>query len=391
MPLPPRPQQLQPQPSQFLFRQATPERHDDPMMEFIDYGQAAAVASLEHLLNMPTSPVDFSSPEEDSDNHLLLNNIATTHTIPTTTQNVNLSNSHAYHRLQRVHLLSNFEISNNSRTPNKVLDTRQESYYPGLELPSHYEKNLDSLYLNHEGLLMDYSENTDEFDLREFLKDDATLKVDYTAIPSSEETLLPISVQAYENPALATAIPEESAAVVNLIVDECCSEEEEEDESDSESECDSDDDDEITAASPMIIHVPPTPSPSPPRACQQQPQPQGFPSQVPEKTKIPRSRAKKGEKRIHACPDCNREFTRACNLQSHILTHLNLKPYACSECDKTFARVYDMQRHKRIHSNKAEDKPYDCPDCTIRFKRTEPRNRHRQSVHGWISPPVHKH
>ncbi|KAG0272600.1 hypothetical protein BGZ95_011620 [Linnemannia exigua] len=382
MAIPPRPQQLQlqPQPSQFQFRPlqlAAPERQDDPMMDYIDYNQAAAIASIEQLLSAPT---DFPCPEEDSDNFLLLNNIAATHTIPTTTHNVFLSNPHVYRRSQRQYLFSTIDITDNNRTPNKVLDTRQESYYPGLEQPSHYEDNFESLFLNQDGLeQLDFSENTDPFDLQEYLKNYVYPKVDYT-IPSSDESLLPVSVQAYEEPALSTANPEESAAVVNMTVDGCCSE----DEDDSGSECESDeDDDEIAVAAPMIIHVPPTPSPSPPPSIQQS-QPHVVPSQVPEKPKIPRSRAKKGEKRIHACPDCRREFTRACNLQSHILTHSNLKPYGCSECDKTFARVYDMQRHKRIHSNKLEDKPYSCPDCPTRFKRTEPRNRHRQSVHGWI-------
>ncbi|KAF9920341.1 hypothetical protein FBU30_009851 [Linnemannia zychae] len=100
-----------------------------------------------------------------------------------------------------------------------------------------------------------------------------------------------------------------------------------------------------------------------------------------------RQRAKKGEKRIHACHICLREFTRACNMQSHILTHSGDKPHSCSQCDQKFVRIYDKKRHMRIHNS--DDGPYKCEMCPLRFKRTEPRNRHQQVVHNW-NPPHRK-
>ncbi|KAF9133265.1 hypothetical protein BGW39_010183 [Mortierella sp. 14UC] len=399
MPIRPPPQ---PQPQFRALQQATPERQDDLMDSFIDYNQAAAVASLEQLLSTPSSLVDYSSPD---DSEILLlsynNNDNAVATTASATQNVVLNNPHAYLHSQRQYLFSTYDFTNNSRTPNKVVDTRQECCYPGLELSSSYEDNLDSLYFDRDGLeLLDFSENTIEFDVQEYLRmtlGDAVAKFEYTAIPSIEEqvsSLFPDPVLSYDDKSAVsvatccTAIPLESVPVVNMDVDSVDEEDDEEAESDNESDCESDDDEYVPVTAPMTIPIFPTPSVSPPPSVQ--PYAPSLVLTTVEKPKIPRSRAKKGEKRIHACHECRREFTRACNLQSHILTHSNLKPYSCTECDKTFARVYDMQRHRRIHSNKLEDKPYSCPDCTIRFKRTEPRNRHRQTVHGWIPPPAHK-
>jgi hypothetical protein len=239
------------------------------------------------------------------------------------------------------------------------------------------------------GLPDDVAFNLEEYQKQSmFAATPASPKPEYTAIPS-EMPFLHVSVQ--DEP--AAAVPVE-IALVGMDVDEPSDDDDgDNDECESDSDCcDSDSDHEFEAVVdvasivPTISTVPikllpiPTPSPSPRPSSPPAPLPSRSPSQSP---KVPRSRAKKGEKRVHACPECLREFTRACNLQSHILTHSNVRDHACSECDKTFARVYDMQRHKRIHSNKLEDKPYGCPDCPSRFKRTEPRNRHRQIVHGW--------
>ncbi|KAG0063802.1 hypothetical protein BGZ90_002500 [Linnemannia elongata] len=87
-------------------------------------------------------------------------------------------------------------------------------------------------------------------------------------------------------------------------------------------------------------------------------------------------------KKQHACPECSRIFTRRCNLQSHRLTHTNLKPFPCPQCGQSFARIYDMRRHHRIHGQSEDDKPYKCPMCPQAFRRIEPRVRHMLSTHG---------
>ncbi|KAF9139935.1 hypothetical protein BGX30_007259 [Mortierella sp. GBA39] len=87
-------------------------------------------------------------------------------------------------------------------------------------------------------------------------------------------------------------------------------------------------------------------------------------------------------KKQHACPECSRIFTRRCNLQSHRLTHTNLKPFPCPQCGQSFARIYDMRRHHRIHGQSEDDKPYKCRMCPQAFRRIEPRVRHMLSTHG---------
>ncbi|KAG0374792.1 hypothetical protein BGX24_009921 [Mortierella sp. AD032] len=88
-------------------------------------------------------------------------------------------------------------------------------------------------------------------------------------------------------------------------------------------------------------------------------------------------------KKQHACPECSRIFTRRCNLQSHRLTHTNLKPFPCPQCGQSFARIYDMRRHHRIHGQSEDDKPYKCPICPMAFRRIEPRVRHLLAAHGY--------
>ncbi|KAF9139936.1 hypothetical protein BGX30_007260 [Mortierella sp. GBA39] len=390
--------------NQFTFsfpRQPIPDRQDDLIMESLfDFTQTSAAAaalsaaSLEQLLNAPVPFIDMTS---EATQNLILN----THSNNTATPEpaVIFSNPHALRHHQRNVLYSNFGESaesdnslfnnrtNRNNNDNKKFDTRQEYFYPGLELSSPYEQQLenpDDDLPSFDCEFFDFGVADDvPFDVEEYQKLSMFVaalpcpKPEYTAIPS-EVPLFPVSVQ--DEPV--------ERASVGMDVDE---DDDDDDECDSDSDCDSDSGNEVVvtptivpmiSTTPIQLLPPPSPYPSPSSSSSASPPPP--PSPTSQSSKLPRSRAKKGEKRVHACPECRRVFTRACNLQSHILTHSNLKPHACSECDKTFARVYDMQRHKRIHSNKLEDKPYPCPDCSLCFKRTEPRNRHRQSVHGWV-------
>ncbi|KAF9549882.1 hypothetical protein EC957_002453 [Mortierella hygrophila] len=394
--------------TQFNFsfpRQPIPDRQDDLMMDSLfDFTQtsvaALSAASLEHLLNSPVPFIDMTS---EATQNLILN----THNSNTATPvpAVVFNNPHAFlHHHRHKDLYSSFDelvesnnnllnnCTNRNNNDNKKFDTRQEYYYPGLELSSPYEQleNPDDDLLNFDCGFLDFGVENDPFDVEEYQKLSMFVaappspKPEYTAIPS-EAPLFPVSVQ--DEPV--------ERASVGMNVDESSDDEndDDDDECDSDSDCDNDGDSEVVVAAtivPMISTTPiqllPTPSLSPSPSSSSSTSPPPPPSPASQSSKLPRSRAKKGEKRVHACPECRREFTRACNLQSHILTHSNLKPHACSQCEKTFARVYDMQRHKRIHSDELKDKPYAClhSGCSLRFKRTEPRNRHCQFVHGWV-------
>ena len=50
------------------------------------------------------------------------------------------------------------------------------------------------------------------------------------------------------------------------------------------------------------------------------------------------------------CPECNKPFTRAFNLKSHLRTHTDEGPYGCSTCSKNFARQHDRKVHEQQHA-----------------------------------------
>jgi hypothetical protein len=53
------------------------------------------------------------------------------------------------------------------------------------------------------------------------------------------------------------------------------------------------------------------------------------------------------------CPLCpNKWFTRKANLDSHLRTHNNIRPYTCGVCGETFTRKSDCDRHEKGHGDK---------------------------------------
>ncbi|KAG0229352.1 hypothetical protein BGW41_003051 [Actinomortierella wolfii] len=86
------------------------------------------------------------------------------------------------------------------------------------------------------------------------------------------------------------------------------------------------------------------------------------------------------EKRVHHCtvPGCDKAFTRAFNLRSHLNTHNGERPHKCphADCNWDFVRRHDLDRH--IKSKHMPDKPYACTKCTSRFGRSDALQRHRR-------------
>ena len=81
-------------------------------------------------------------------------------------------------------------------------------------------------------------------------------------------------------------------------------------------------------------------------------------------------------------PDCNKRFTRAYNLRSHMRTHTKQRPFHCSICDQSFVRLHDMKRHEALHSGV---KAFVCQGvlksgapwgCGRRFARQDALSRH---------------
>ena len=78
----------------------------------------------------------------------------------------------------------------------------------------------------------------------------------------------------------------------------------------------------------------------------------------------------------HKCPHCSREFTRQHNLESHMLTHSQEKPYECPTCQARFKRLFDLNRHTKIHIS---ERPHTCLKCGRRFARSDSLARHNQA------------
>jgi hypothetical protein len=57
---------------------------------------------------------------------------------------------------------------------------------------------------------------------------------------------------------------------------------------------------------------------------------------------------------VFPCKECEKQFTRASTLKTHIQRHTEEKPFLCKICQKSFVRKYDCDRHESIHSNKSE-------------------------------------
>ncbi|KAJ1564806.1 hypothetical protein HK096_006164 [Nowakowskiella sp. JEL0078] len=82
--------------------------------------------------------------------------------------------------------------------------------------------------------------------------------------------------------------------------------------------------------------------------------------------------------KLYACVQCDREFSRRFNLQTHMQTHMpeRPRPYGCEQCDKKFVRVHDLNRHREIHGTNAG--AHVCPDqkCRRAFTRKDALRRH---------------
>lgn len=74
--------------------------------------------------------------------------------------------------------------------------------------------------------------------------------------------------------------------------------------------------------------------------------------EYPPPPKIPRLSTAKNPANFecHLCP--NKRFTRKANLDSHLRTHKNIRPYKCGICGETFTRKSDCDRHEKGHGDK---------------------------------------
>ena len=121
--------------------------------------------------------------------------------------------------------------------------------------------------------------------------------------------------------------------------------------------------------------------------------PEDFPPSLPRQRTQSRAQTQRPRQpTVLSCPWCNKTFTRAYNLKSHMLTHTNERPSTCDICLKIFVRQHDRDRHERLHSDingsvchgELSSIPGAHWGCGIRFARREGLRLHLESEAGQL-------
>lgn len=83
------------------------------------------------------------------------------------------------------------------------------------------------------------------------------------------------------------------------------------------------------------------------------------------------------------CPieGCGSTFSRAFNLNGHLRSHRDERPYVCKwpDCGKGFTRAHDCKRHESLHLSV---RPFTCTSCEKTFARMDALNLHLTSSGG---------
>lgn len=98
----------------------------------------------------------------------------------------------------------------------------------------------------------------------------------------------------------------------------------------------------------------------------------------------------------YQCPLCSSNFTRRHNLQGHLRTHAQQRPFPCSHCSKTFTRASDRNVHEREAHTRGLSNRYvcnnfvikdkdggasrECKGCGKSFTRLTTLKRHQESI-----------
>ena len=83
-------------------------------------------------------------------------------------------------------------------------------------------------------------------------------------------------------------------------------------------------------------------------------------------------------KRTYECDVCEKCFSQAGHLKTHMRSHTNEKPYECDVCDKAFRTSSNLKVHMRIHTN---EKAYECDVCDKAFRQYGHLQSHMRTQH----------
>ncbi|XP_018568016.1 zinc finger protein 571 [Anoplophora glabripennis] len=81
---------------------------------------------------------------------------------------------------------------------------------------------------------------------------------------------------------------------------------------------------------------------------------------------------------VHKCNICNKEFSRANILKTHITSHSTLKPFRCDVCSKGFNRKDHLVNHIKLHN---KDNGFECDICKRTFSQAGYLSMHKAARH----------
>ncbi|GIY72562.1 hypothetical protein CDAR_174811 [Caerostris darwini] len=84
---------------------------------------------------------------------------------------------------------------------------------------------------------------------------------------------------------------------------------------------------------------------------------------------------KSGSETYH-CTYCTYTTSYKGNLKTHMVTHVNNRPFVCNVCHKSFNHKVALKTHFRLHSG---ERPYKCDICGRAFIQRGALNYHEKT------------